>query len=49
MRIQAYSECLEVIHGQLIASKVEHGILEHAGVAVSRNTISFAQEEIDQL
>jgi len=30
---EAYTEVLDVIHGNGVAVEVEHGILEHAGVA----------------
>lgn len=33
--IFAYSEVLEVIHGQVVTSQVEEGILEHASVSVA--------------
>jgi hypothetical protein len=34
------SEILQVVHGQLVASKVEQSILQHAAVAVAINDVS---------
>ena len=41
MRIVAYTERLEVIHGDAVSEKVEESILEHAAVAVAiANTLA---------